>query len=128
VSRASEHFEALQARLALAEKCAERVARLRALPLDELGRPSVFALPLACSALSAAMIAASESAGDIGAELYDVRWNAVVALLHNAGTCVSATMHAGYANAIAQMLAGLRIRTAQLRDRPSTSEVRVRLS
>lgn len=126
MSNVSEAFEKLQENLAVGEMRAERLARLLFHPLDEAGRPSAFVMPEARSLLTASLIRASEAAADIGIELFDVRWNAVVALLHNASTCVR-TATGREAGMVATLLGGLRVRTTQLRHRRETGEVKVRL-
>lgn len=127
MSNVSEHFEALQHHLALGQTRAERLGRLLAHDLDEAGRPSIFVLPEARGLLSAALVRASDSAADIGIELNDTRWVALVTLLHNAGSFV-ARVTAREAGLVADLLRGLQIRSVQLRFRREVGEVRVRLS
>jgi hypothetical protein len=127
MSAVAEHFERLQAHLAMGQVRAVRLTRLLALAVDEDGRPSVFVLPMAHSLLSASLIQASDAAADVGIELGDIRWTAVVTLLHNAGTHVRG-MSWREALSVAKLLQGLQVRAAQLRQRRSTSEPRVRLS
>lgn len=131
MSNVSEAFEALQSHLAQGQQRAERLQRLLTCSLDETGRPSLFVLPEARALVSASMIRASESAGDIGAELFDVRWNAVVTLLHNAGTFVARqrpAVTAREAGAAARLLALLQVRVFQLRNRRESGAMSVRLS
>jgi hypothetical protein len=126
VSHVSEHFESLQAHLAQGQTRAERLERLLACDLDEAGRPSVFVLPEARALLSAALMRAADAAADLGIELFDVRWTAVVTLLHHASGFVR-TMGAREARLAAELLRGLQVRVVQLRFR-GAGEVRVRLS
>jgi hypothetical protein len=127
MSNVAEHFEALQHHLASGQQRAERLGRLLAHTLDESGRPSVFVLPEARALVSASMIRAADAAADIGIELFDVRWTAVVTLLHNAGTFVR-TITAREADAVVALLRGLQVRVVQLRFRRETGEMKVRLS
>jgi hypothetical protein len=127
MSNVSEHFEAMQHHLAQGQTRAERLARLLAHPLDEVGRPSLFVRPEARSLLSASLIRAADSAAELGIELYDFRWTAVVTLLHNASTFVR-TATAREAGQVAELLRGMQIRTVQLRFRREVGEVKVRLS
>lgn len=127
MSNVSEAFEALQHHLALGQARAERLQRLLASPFDETGRPTLFVLPEARALVSASMIAASDAAATIGIELFDVRWNAVVTLLHNAGAFVK-SLDAPSAGAVAQLMRGLQVRVVQLRfAREFGHEVKVRL-
>ena len=127
VSNVAEHFEQLQNHLAQGQARAERLGRLLAHPLDETGRPSTFVRPQARSLLSASLIQASDDAANLGVELYDVRWVALVTLLHNASTFVRA-MNARQAGQVADLLRGLQVRSTQLRFRRESGEMKVRLS
>ena len=127
MSNVGEHFEALQHHLAQGQARAERLARHLAHDVDENGRPSRFVRRLSRSMLSASLIRAAESAGDIGCELNDTRWVALVTLLHNAGTFVR-TISAAQAGQVAELLRGLQVRSVQLRFRRETGEMKVRLS
>jgi hypothetical protein len=127
MSTASEYFEKLQAALDEAATHSQRLYRLLAEPWDELGKPTFFALPHARALLSADLRNAADAAELLGDELGDIRWTAVVALLHRGSTCVSEATPWDMSQ-LTGLLDRLKTRVVQLRNARSSSQPRVSLS
>ena len=127
MSAASEAMDRTQQALDLACIRATRLGRLLALPFDEAGRPSFFALPYARSLLSEAMRNAADGCEIIGVQHNDARWTAPVALIHNASTRVWTVRDAKTCAQIAALMEHMRTLVTTLKDRSLGKGVTVRL-
>ncbi len=125
MSTVSAAMEQVQHALDRAGGHATRLGRLFAVPFDERGRPSMFAIPGQRQALAQAIRDAADGCEIIGVQHDDVRWTAPVALLHAASTRIWTVTDARTCTTIAELMTRLRVAVVTLRDRARGRDVAV---
>jgi hypothetical protein len=125
MTAATEALDMCHAHLSRAKVHAVRLGRMLDKPGDAV---CVIMLPSARSDLADALRCASDAAETLGAEHGDVRWCAVVALVHRASSSVWSARTNAVCTQIAELLDRLRVRIVQLRHSAMSNAISVRLS